>query len=152
MKEEKLGNIALDVIKGGLFFGSLGPILSAIFIVILPFVFLPLIGDVFDTRSPINGVDLFGMSLFILIGAYMVGGVPAILTGLVAGLIRPLLIKKRYCIMVGFVGLFISAMWLGFFFEEVELVNGFTLFVGGLPCFIGGVVCGFIFRNRPSNA
>jgi len=94
------------------------------------------------------------MMIFLVPYSYLFGGVPALLSGGVAGAFRPARVSWRsYCWPGLLGGLYATIFQLGFGSRDYSWSDlTALLLMGGLPGLVGGVACARVLYGKPLGA
>lgn len=142
----------VDCVGGALVFAIFGPPLGALAMLAPLWIKETIIGSTAAAASGADtGTAVFGLAMMLLF-AYLPGLVPALLTGIFAGWIRPRLRRWPWWLATGLMGaatagvlpLALSAGW--------PTKDGFDayLFMLGMPAFVSGTLLAWWFRPRSS--
>lgn len=126
-KGHEINNIG----KGALFFAFIGPPMGG-----LPFVIAAIVED--HTNSE-NFIVYF---IFVSIFSYMVGGIPALATGVIAGALRKKLARFSYCCFIGICGWFWT-MIANMLVVGISLSSAMVIGILGL---VPGMLCAYFFH------
>lgn len=134
---------AREVVKGMAFFGVLGPLMGAFIFSIIAAIEALVIerANIFDVFSFLEMLPLMAVI------SYIVAGIPAVATGLVAGLVRNRLQHLGHCILIGIVGCLISMLIPLWIFFSYFSPKDSMLFFGPVG-FIISTVCAMFFRVK----
>ena len=127
----------IDALKGIALFGLLGPVIGLLTVVLL---------------AMASTSDWSFNSLALLIpAAYFIGGVPAVVCGLLAGLIRARLHGVTGCLAAGVGGAVCSASY--YLLMSIHGNSDYPVIaLFAVAGFIAGIVCGIIFLTLPNNS
>ena len=142
----------VDCLRGALRFAILGPPLGAL-AMLAPLLIKETIAG--NTAVAITGADtastIFGFAMMLLF-AYLPGLVPALLTGIVAGWIRPRLRRWPWWLLIGLVGAVAAGLLPLALWARWPTAEGFSryLYMLGMPGFVSGTLLAWWFRPRSS--
>src|SRR5690625_124473 len=98
----------VDILKGILFFVVLAPPIGSLFILLLFVIALIVQGGV--VLSDLSGDVVLETALIFSVFSYIFGGIPAAITGAIAGSFRCKLRRAWHCYGIGVIGLVTAAL------------------------------------------
>jgi hypothetical protein len=131
------------LIKGGLFFGLFGPPIGSVPLACIA------INAIFHSSSR-DSISVPSVILAFVLYSYLVGGIPAFVTGVIAGAVPDSHEWKRYCLAIGLVASVLvllfgsAALFLLGVLKDVSYVRAFAFYAG--PGFLSGTVMAALFR------
>lgn len=132
-----------DVAKGGGFFLALGPPIGATLLAVVG-VLSDLISQGFEADFLFALAEIIPFMAFF---SYIVAGVPAFATGLVAGLVRGYLRHLGHCLLIGGVGCVLSIAFGEGLFTLLSSSENTAIFFGPLG-FVSSTACAMFFRVK----
>lgn len=135
--------IMSDARAGMVFFGCLGPVIGMLAVAL--FIFVAYVIMAFAEGFDVLGIFMMPSALIpMALIAYYIAGVPALATGLVAGLMRRRLRHLGHCLIIGVVGAGLCVAWGLWFLAEDKTT---VCLLGGLGC-LSSTICAWYFRPQ----
>jgi hypothetical protein len=131
-----------NAIKGFCFFLILGPPLGGLILAV------SLLAEDFITRGHLESKYVINAFLFTTVFSYAVGAIPAAISGLFAGIIRPRIVNKFNCVLFGFSSAAIALACKSIASREIPGIDELIMY--GLPGFFSGAILSWFFRNKES--
>lgn len=136
----------INILKGSLFFGAFAPPLGGMMLMLNMAILDP------EPLHPLS--ELIEATLLSSLFAYLFGGIPALLTGAIAGIFRRFLGQWLTCLAIGCVGAVSSLLFVGTFlqFKSYSYLTDIKFSVMlAIPALLSGMVLSVLFRVRPNN-
>lgn len=142
-----IGTRVVEALKGGLVFGVYAPPIGSLLVSFGMFVALMV-------SRPLEAIWALPAALGFALGSYLIGGIPAFVTGLLAGWFRSSLDSRTRYLAVGTVGGVLSLLY-GVYVFSGSPISGWrgilpSLVFVALPGVFAGTITAFLFRAQTS--